>query len=324
VIAVVGFWVSLGAIVWLHFGYPAVLALVARVRPCHRYRAPLHLPVSVIVAAHHDESVIAAKVANIRASIYPDDLLEIIVASDGSRREAAARAVGSVFVFTDAESRLTGDAIAQLVSNFIDPTIGAVAGNEIRSMGRDGETLAPGEGLYWKYEQLLNRLEGEIGTTVWASPRLSAVRRDVFVPSDEAASTDDFVTSMRAIRSGLRVVFDPDAHVVVERRDHGSVELRRTVRLMNRGVRGSIALAVALLPARRPGSLFALRSHEILRRSVGFLLAALLGSTVVLASSNPSWWVALAPQLVLYALALAGLMRTALARTPSLEQVEIA
>jgi cellulose synthase/poly-beta-1,6-N-acetylglucosamine synthase-like glycosyltransferase len=341
------FWVSLITIFWIHLGYPAVLALVARLRPRRRYRAPLHLPVSVIVAAHDEEPIIASKVANIRASNYPDDLVEIIVTSDGSSdrtverarsagasvvldlprvgklaalNEAATLASGSIFVFTDADSVLARDAIAQLVSNFADPTVGAVAANEIHGVERDGVPVASGEGLYWRYEQLLKRLEGRIGTTVSASGRLYAVRRDVFVPSDEIASTDDFVISTQAIRVGLQVAFDTEARVLVENPDQGGTELRRKVRMMNRGLRGSLALALALSPLRRPGYLFALWSHKILRRLVGFFLVALLASTAVLAASaGGAWWLALAPQVALYALAAGGALGQTLHRpTPRL------
>jgi cellulose synthase/poly-beta-1,6-N-acetylglucosamine synthase-like glycosyltransferase len=340
------FWVSLATVVWVHAGYPLVLALIARLRPQRRERAPLRLPVSVIVAAHNEESIIAAKVANIRASTYPDDLVEIIVTSDGSfdhtverataagatlvldlpragklaaLNEAAARASGEIFVFTDADSVMARDAIAQLVSNFADSRVGAVAANEIHGVEQDGVPVALGEGMYWKYEQLLKRLEDAIGTTVSGSGRLYAVRRDVFVPSEERASTDDFVISTMAIRAGLQVAFDTDARVLVQNPDDGGTELRRKVRMMNRGLRGSLALAVALLPAKRPGYLFALWSHKILRRLVGFFLLALLASTAVLASSNPWWWPALAPQVALYALALCGAVGQALHRpTPRL------
>ena len=220
--------------------------------------------------------------------------------------EAASRASGSIFVFTDADSVLERDALAQLVSHFADPSVGAVAANEIHGEERDGVPVALGEGLYWKYEQLLKRLEDAIGTTVSASGRLYAVRRDVFVASDQGAGTDDFVISTYAIRAGLRVAFAADARVLVDNPDEGGTELRRKVRMMNRGLRASLALTVALLPAKRPGYLFALWSHKILRRFVGFFLVALAASTVVLARSSPWWWLALGPQLALYLLALGG------------------
>lgn len=340
-LSLVVFWIALAAVVWVYVGYLALIALIARVRPRRRLRLPLELPVSVIIAAHNEAAIIASKVANIRALRYPSHLVEIIVASDGSTdqtaeraaaagaslvldlarvgklaalNEAVSRASGSILVFTDADSVLERDALAQLVSNFADPSVGAVAANEIHGVERDGVPVALGEGLYWKYEQLLKRLEDAIGTTVSASGRLYALRRDVFVPSDQGASTDDFVISTYAIRAGLQVAFAADARVLVENPDEGGTELRRKVRMMNRGLRASFALTVALLPAQRPGYLFALWSHKILRRFVGFFLVGLGVSTVILAASSRWWWLALAPQLVLYLLALGGAVGQAMHR----------
>ena len=47
---------------------------------------------SVIVAAYAEQDVIAERVANIRALDYPPQLLELIIACDGSPDETASRA----------------------------------------------------------------------------------------------------------------------------------------------------------------------------------------------------------------------------------------
>ncbi len=332
-LAVVAFWVSLAAVAWIHAGYPVVLAAIARLRPRPRVRVSSPMPVSVIVAAHNEERIIAAKIANIHASQYPVGLVEVVVASDGSTdgtvararaagatavldlprigklaalNEAVALASAAILVFTDADSVLAADAIEQLVSNFADARVGAVAANEMHGVDRAGVPVACGEGLYWRYEQLLKRLEDRVGTSVSASGRLYAIRREVFVPSRETSSTDDFVISTQAIRAGLDVAFDPAAHVYVGAPAEGGAELRRKVRVMNRGLRGSLALARDLVGAGRSGYLFALWSHKILRRFVGFFLVTLLLATIALVVSRPAWWIALAPQLVFYACAVAG------------------
>ena len=65
-------------------------------------------------------------------------------------------------------------------------------------------------------------------------------------------------------------------------------------------------MTVALLPARRPGYLFALWSHKILRRFVGFFLVGAAVSSALLLGSSAWWWLALAPQAAVYTLALGG------------------
>ena len=90
------FWGSLGALAWTHAGYPLVAAAVARARP-RRVRRGDELPtVSVIVAAHDEETVIERRLENLRSLDYPSDRLELVVTSDAStdRTEELAEAAG--------------------------------------------------------------------------------------------------------------------------------------------------------------------------------------------------------------------------------------
>jgi hypothetical protein len=147
---------------------------------------------------------------------------------------------------------------------------------------------------------------------VSASGHLYAVRRGAFAPSSEPAGTDDFLISSHVVAQGGRLAFDDRAHVLVAAPDDGATELRRKVRVMNRGLRSALALGEALLPTRT--GLYALEVvfHKILRRFVAFFLVALLAASIVLAAGSAAWWIALGPQLVFYALAGMG---AALART---------
>ena len=172
-------------VAWIYVGYPLALVLLGVLRPRPRRRGPLELPLSVLVAAHDEVEVIADKVANVLASDYPADLLELIVASDGSTDatvEAARRAgatlvldlprigklsalnqaeqaaSGEVLVFNDADSLFEPGTLRRLVSNFADEQVGGVAANVVRFVEEDGRPVARGEGLYWRYERLLKRL----------------------------------------------------------------------------------------------------------------------------------------------------------------------
>ncbi len=149
VLAIV-FWVCAAIIVYTHAGYPLVLrALVGlRRRPTLRPGTWEEPPrVSLIVAAHDEEKVIAAKVANALALDYPRERLELIVASDGSadatvkraraagadlvldlprggkitaQNAAAERASGEILAFSDANSVWAPDALRHLVEPFAD------------------------------------------------------------------------------------------------------------------------------------------------------------------------------------------------------------
>lgn len=331
--AVAVFAISTALVAWVYAGYPLALALLGRLRPRPRRRAPLELPLSVIVAAHDEVGVIADKVANLWASDYPAPLLELIVASDGSqdgtvetaRRAGATRVLdlprvgklsalnraeqvssGQILVFTDADSLLEPATLRELVSNFADDRVGGVAANVVRYVEEDGRPVARGEGLYWRYERLLKRLEDRVGSVVSASGHLYAVRRAFFTPSTLTAGTDDFVISSQVVRAGGRLAFDERAVVLVATPEEGGTELRRKVRVMNRGLRSALALGAALLPTRTGLYGFEVAFHKILRRFVAFFLLAMLASSAVLTVRNPAWWIALGPQLGFYALATAG------------------
>ena len=149
-LAAILFWVSVALIAYTHLGYPLLLRLLVRFRKPPAYEEIDPPPkVSLIIAAHDEEDVIAAKVANALALSYPRELLEVIVASDGSDDEtaerareagadlvlelprggktaaqnaAAERAEGEILAFSDANSVWSPDALRSLVEPFADPT----------------------------------------------------------------------------------------------------------------------------------------------------------------------------------------------------------
>jgi cellulose synthase/poly-beta-1,6-N-acetylglucosamine synthase-like glycosyltransferase len=315
-------------VVWVYAGYPLALALLGVLRPRPRATGPIEPSLSVIVAAHDEVAVIGDKVANVLASDYPSSRVELIVASDGSTdgtveaardagaslvldlprvgklaalNRAAAAARGEILVFTDADSLFEPGTLRRLMSNFADERVGAVAANIVRVVKEDGRPVARGEGLYWRYERLLKRLEDRVGSVVSASGHLYAIRRGRFRESAQTAGTDDFLISSAVVLQGARLAFDEEARVLVATPEEGGTELRRKVRVMNRGLRSALELGTGLLPTRT--GLYALEVvfHKLLRRLVGFFLLALLVATAAL-----GWWLALAPQLAFYALAAAG------------------
>jgi cellulose synthase/poly-beta-1,6-N-acetylglucosamine synthase-like glycosyltransferase len=313
-------------------GYPLLLALLARLRPRPRKRAPLVTPVTVIVPAHDEEAVIARKVGNVLGGTYPRHLIEVIVASDGSsdhtvelaRRAGATvldlprsgkvaalaaaeqEAHGEILVFTDADCFLEPHSLAELVSNFADPRVGGATANEVRRGAEDFGGVSRGEGLYWRYEQWIKRLEDRVGSTVSACGSLYAVRRSLFRAPTTTAGNDDVLISTEVVRRGSRLVFDEYAPVIVGSTRRGGDEFRRKVRIINGGLRTWLSLG-ELLDPRRHG-LYALEvwSRKVLRRFLPFALLALFVSSAWLASSDPWWWIVFAPQVLVALLAGAG------------------
>jgi cellulose synthase/poly-beta-1,6-N-acetylglucosamine synthase-like glycosyltransferase len=325
--------ISGAVVVWVYAGYPLLLAALGRIRPRPRQRGPTRKSVTVLVAAHNEEEVIDAKLANVRATDYPLSLIEVVVVSDGStdgtvqaaRRAGADRvldlprvgkitalnegvqaAAGEILVFTDADSFLLHDTLDQLLANFADPDVGGVSANEMSRTGSDASGVARGEGVYWRYEQWIKRLEDKVGSAVSASGRLYAIRRSLFRPSTVTSGTDDFVISTQVLKAGRRLAFDEHTVVEVDSPRDAASEFKRKVRVMNRGLRAAFSLGELLLPWR--GGFYSVQvlSHKILRRLLPFFLLSELAAGIWLTTLNPVWWLALGPQLIFYGLAAAG------------------
>lgn len=325
--------ISGAVVIWVYAGYPLLLLLLARIRPRQRERKPTLQSISVVIAAHNEEDVIQAKVANVLSSSYPGSLIEVVVASDGSSDrtvEAARRAgaqqvldlprvgkitalngaveaaTGDVLVFTDADSVFRPDTLDELMANFADPAVGGVSANEVSRIEADAAGVTRGEGLYWRYEQWIKRYEDKVGSTVSASGRLYAIRRALFRPSTVTAGTDDFVISTQAVRAGRRLVFDERTIVLVDTPLEATPEFRRKVRVMNRGLRAALSLGDLLLPWRGGFYSIQVMSHKVLRRFLPFFLLMALAASAWLTTSSELWWLVLGPQLSFYGLAAAG------------------
>ena len=115
---------------------------------------------------------------------------------------------------TDANTLVNREALRNIVVHFQDPDVGCVAG-EKRVMARtDGETAAQGEGLYWRYESTLKRLDSELYSAMGAAGELNAICTILYEPMPENALLDDFVMSMRIVDRGFRIAYAPDAYAM--------------------------------------------------------------------------------------------------------------
>ncbi len=195
------FWIAVGLLVYTHLGYPLVLAALARGCDQRRYpRLSESLPaVSLIVAAHDEEDVIEAKVANALALDYPRERLELIVASDGStdrtaeraraagadlvldlarigkieaQNAAVERAANGLLAFSDANASWAPTALRELVAPFADERVGYVCG-QARFIDQGGSNQ---EGAYWRFELALRALESRLAGVTAGNGAIYAVR----------------------------------------------------------------------------------------------------------------------------------------------------
>jgi poly-beta-1,6-N-acetyl-D-glucosamine synthase len=337
------FWVALLVVGYAYAGYGAVVYCLVRLK-----RAPspaaarLHgagfVPdVTLIVPAFNEADCIAAKIANCHALDYPPDRLRILVVNDGSTDDTAgiARRAGrvevldrpvrlgkaaainhamdhvtsSIVILTDANALVNREAVREIVRHYADPTVGAVAGE--KRIRQRGSAAATGEGLYWRYESWLKRLDSELWTVVGADGGLLSCRRELVAPLEEDAILDDFVLSLRIAAQGFRVVYEPRAYAVEEASASVGDELKRRIRIAAGGWQSMLRLLSLLNPRAHATLSFQYLSHRVLRWSVVPLLLLLLvpANAVLAVGTGPLtdvYRALLWGQMAFFGLALAG------------------
>ena len=76
---------SVAVLIYVYVGYPALLRTIVRLRGARRVRqADITPPLSVVISAFNEASVIRRKLENTLLLSYPRDALEIVVVSDAS------------------------------------------------------------------------------------------------------------------------------------------------------------------------------------------------------------------------------------------------
>ncbi len=331
-ITLLGFWLTLAALVYVYAGFPLLVVTVGRLRRQEVKKKPITPAMSLIIAAYNEEKSIGARLENALALDYPTKALEMIVVSDGSTDQTAAivegyadrgvrllrlprsgkipalnagvtHATGEVLVFSDANSMYHRQALRKLARNFADPEVGGVAGNTAYTIPEESESSSRGEDLYWNYDTWLKELESQSGSVVSAHGGMYAIRRELYQPIPDPAVTDDFAISTAVIEQGKRLVFESEALSYEAAVPEAGREFRRRTRLMTRGLRGLLLRKRLLNPFRYGFYSLVLFSHKVLRRLLPVALLILLASSAALSRSGTLYLVATAGQVAFYSVA---------------------
>src|SRR5262249_15079265 len=112
-------------------------------------------------------------------------------------REIVPTLKGEVVLFSDAGSLYRPDTLRVMMRNFGAPKVGCVGGR-IRYLNPESTSVSQGEGLYWRYEVLLRRLETAIGSAVVLSGAVYAIRREMYRPVPDSLP-DDFMSPLNTL-----------------------------------------------------------------------------------------------------------------------------
>ncbi len=331
-------WIALGLLAYAQAGYWAVLVALTRGRaepaPPSPPPDPAELPfVSLILAAHNEEAVIGAKVANALSLDYPRNRFEVIVCSDGSTDDtvvvaqaAGAHRVldlprggkvraqdagvdagrGEVLAFSDANAEWAPDALRALVDALAPTEVGYACGRVTFVNAEDGTNQ---EGLYWRYEMDIRARESALSSVTAGNGAIYAVKREAYVRCDPVMG-HDLALPFQVVKGGRRAVDVPEARATEKMVPTIEGELRRKRRMMSHA--WPIVLRGGLLDPRgyEPVYAWQIFSHRLLRYAGPFLHAKLLAATLLLARRSRIARVLLAGQLaVLGAAAVAPSLR---------------
>lgn len=306
IIAAIFFWLGAALLLFTHLGYPVVLWLLDSVGlggRAGRVRGPKlsEIPpaidpdteeeilptVSLIVAAYNEEAVIEAKVENALALEYPRELLQVIVASDGSsdrtveiaraagadlvldlprggkiaaQNAAAEQATGNLLAFSDANSSWEPSALGRLIEPFRDERVGYVCG-QVQFTGPEGGNL---EGVYWRYEMKVREMESDLAGVTAGNGAIYAVRASAYIRLEPSGS-HDLSFPFALAKRGLASLYRPRARATEKLVPSLDGELARKRRMMI-GL-WDIVVGEGMIEPRgySPLYLFELVSHRLLR-----------------------------------------------------------
>jgi cellulose synthase/poly-beta-1,6-N-acetylglucosamine synthase-like glycosyltransferase len=322
-------WTSAALIAWTQVVYALFLAALRAVLPAQAraVAAPATRRVSLIVAAHREEAVIAEKVADALALDWPREQLEIVVAVDGGgdataelaraagadvvlelprggkvrAQDAGVRAAsGELLVFSDANARWEPGALRALTAAFEDPAVGFACGR-VSFVNEGGDNQ---EGVYWRYEMWLRGNESALASVTAGNGAIYAVRPEAYIEVDPVMG-HDLSFPFNLVKRGWRAVDVPDARAtekMVPSLEGGWVCSRR---MMSHA--WPIVLRGGMLDPRGYPPLYALMvlSHRVLRYATPLLHVVAALATLALLLRGRARIAALA-QLAFVGAAMAG------------------
>ncbi len=329
------FWLSVAVTLYVYVGYPALMAIWARLAPRPVRRLPITPRISIVIAARNEADTIDRRLANLLSLDYPRDAMQIVVVSDGSTDATAdilasygssidvillppggkARALNAgvaaarheVLVFADARQTFAPDALRALVEPFADRAVGGVSGELLLDCesGEGTSTIGEGVGAYWRYEKWLRRQESLAGSTLGSTGAIHAIRRDLWKPLPPETILDDVLAPMDVVLAGARVVFEGRARAFDRAASNGSAEFARKTRTLAGNYQLVMLRPRLLLPFANPVWLQFV-SHKLGRLVVPYALLGIFVSSIALAAEERLFAAALGAQIVFYGLAAYG------------------
>ena len=337
------FFFSLFIVFYSYIGYGIIIFLLTKMRLIFYgpKRTPQHsdfLPeVTLLVSAFNEADFIEEKIINSLDLDYPVGKLKWIFITDGStdgtpdivrkydkilllheperKGKVAAMNRGITYVktpyvvFNDANTLLNTLSIREILKHYEDPRVGGVAGEKKIISKEKDKAAGAGEGIYWKYESLLKKLDSEFYSVVGAAGELFSVKTSLFHEAATDTVIEDFVQSLQICKDGYVIRYEPNAFAMETASLSIKEEQKRKVRIAAGAFQAMGILKGLFNIFRYPALSFQFISHRVLRWTLCPLcLVILLISNFALFFAKPEWYyqVILLLQIIFYTVACIG------------------
>jgi len=298
-ILVIVFWILLFLLFYTYIGYALVLYLLLKLKKLLFPKRTLKLDllyepdVCLFVTAFNEKDYVKQKVENSFSLDYPKEKIQYLWITDGSndgtpdllkeydslevhhlperrgKMHAMNRGVkfvkASIIIFSDTNTILGKQSIREIVAKFSNEKTGCVAG-EKRIVEKDADAAAgAGEGLYWKLESWIKKMDAELNSAVGAVGELFAIRTELFEDVETDTLLDDFMISLRIAQKGYHIAYTPNAYAEETASLNVKEELKRKIRIAAGGIQTIFRLKSLLNPFRYGLLSWQYFSHKVLR-----------------------------------------------------------
>ena len=319
-----------------YFGYAILAYFINLVYPKFKKRATTdyYPTISFIVAAFNEAAIIEKKIENSLKLHYPQEKVEFIFITDGSTdntpgivsqypqikllhsperkgkssalNRAVKSAVNDILIINDANTFLNTDSLKNITRHYSDNMTGGVAGEKrVVESPDDSDNVGGQEGLYWKYEAALKKIDSDFYSVVGAAGELFSVRRELYEDIPEATILDDFVISLKIAEKGYRIIYEPKAYAMEFASASLGDEKKRKVRIAAGGFQSILMLTSLFKFWKHPRLTFLYISHRVLRWALSpFCLILIFISNLFLAfiTNNFYYNICLLFQIIFYSI----------------------
>lgn len=219
-------------------------------------------------------------------------------------------AKGEIIGFSDANSMYEPNAIKKIVRHFFDKKVGCVIGELKYRENLQGEdiNIVRGENVYWKYDQILKRLESKISSVVTGNGSIYGLRKNVYIPLENIMDSD-FIEALRIFKKGYKIIRESEAIAWENTSENVKQEFQRRIRMATRTIYSILkdkSLHDLLNPLHYGNFAIQLLSHKLLRWFSGFLLILIFLLNILLLGKGVFYNLTILGQGIFYVLAIWG------------------